>query len=120
MHRYKTGALLKASVQLAVALAGQEGSESAARLERYADAIGLAFQIVDDLLDIEGDPTLLGKTVGADLARGKPTYPAAVGLEASRARARELMSDADSALAPFGASGDTLRWLGEYIVQRRY
>lgn len=120
MHAYKTGALLKASVQLAVALADQQGSETAGLLDRYADAIGLAFQIVDDLLDIEGDPALLGKTVGADLARAKPTYPAAVGLDASRTRARELMSEADGALGPFGASADTLRWLGEYIVQRRY
>ena len=120
MHRYKTGALLKASVQLAVALADQEGTEAASLLDRYAGAIGLAFQIVDDILDIEGDPALLGKTIGADLSRGKPTYPAAVGLEASRARARDLMNEADSALAPFGASADTLRWLGEYIVQRRY
>ena len=119
MHRYKTGALLEASVMLAVALAGQESSPAAAALHRYARAIGFAFQIVDDLLDIEGDPSLLGKTIGADLARGKPTYPAAVGLPAARQRAQELMDEADQALSTFGESAQMLRWLGGYIVHRQ-
>jgi geranylgeranyl pyrophosphate synthase len=119
MHRYKTGALLEASVALGIALAGRTGSDEAANLIRYARAIGFAFQIVDDLLDIEGDPSLLGKTTGADLARGKPTYPAAVGLAAARARADELMAEAGSALAPFGDRAGMLHWLGEYIVHRR-
>ncbi len=119
MHRYKTGALLEASVMLAVALAGQEATPAAAALNRYARAIGFAFQIVDDLLDIEGDPSLLGKTIGVDLARGKPTYPAAVGLPAARQRAQELMDEADQALSPFGESAQMLRWLGGYIVHRQ-
>jgi geranylgeranyl diphosphate synthase, type II len=119
MHRYKTGALLEASVQLAIALAGQETTPAATALCRYAHAIGLAFQIVDDLLDIEGDPSLLGKTIGADLARGKPTYPAAVGLPAARRKAQELIDEADAALSPFGESAQMLRWLGGYIVHRQ-
>jgi farnesyl diphosphate synthase len=119
MHRHKTGALIEASVMLAVALAGQEGSPAAAALRQYARAIGLAFQIVDDLLDIDGDPSLLGKTIGADLARGKPTYPAAVGFAAARQRAEELMCEADDALGNFGAAGAMLNWLGVYIVHRQ-
>jgi farnesyl diphosphate synthase len=119
MHRHKTGALIEASVMLAVALAGQEGSPAAAALRQYARAIGLAFQIVDDLLDIDGDPSLLGKTIGADLARGKPTYPAAVGFAAARQRAEELMREADDALGNFGAAGAMLNWLGVYIVHRQ-
>jgi farnesyl diphosphate synthase len=119
MHRYKTGALLEASVQLAIALAGQETTPASIALCRYARAIGLAFQIVDDLLDIEGDPSLLGKTIGADLARGKPTYPAAVGLPAARRKAEELMDEAEAALSPFGESARMLRWLGGYIVHRQ-
>ena len=106
-------------VMLAVALAGQEATPAAAALNRYARAIGFAFQIVDDLLDIEGDPSLLGKTIGVDLARGKPTYPAAVGLPAARQRAQELMDEADQALSPFGESAQMLRWLGGYIVHRQ-
>jgi geranylgeranyl pyrophosphate synthase len=119
MHRYKTGALLEASVLLAIALAGREGSPAAAALIRYAKAIGLAFQIVDDVLDIEGDPSLLGKTIGADLARGKPTYPAAVGLDAARQRAHALMAEASAALDHFGDDSHMLRWLGDFIVNRQ-
>jgi geranylgeranyl pyrophosphate synthase len=119
MHRYKTGALLEASVTLAIALAGRQGTADALALVRYARAIGLAFQIVDDLLDIEGDPAVLGKTTGADQARSKPTYPAAVGLIAARQRAQDLMIEAEGALDHFGDAGGTLRWLGRYIVHRQ-
>ncbi|MEI6458347.1 MAG: farnesyl diphosphate synthase [Pseudomonadota bacterium] len=119
MHRYKTGALLKGSVMLAVVLAGLQGTDQAAALTRYARAMGFAFQIVDDLLDIEGDPTLLGKTIGADSARSKPTYPAAVGLDNARQKALALMIEADAALEAFGEAGQPLRWLGHYIVHRQ-
>jgi geranylgeranyl diphosphate synthase, type II len=119
MHRYKTGALLEASVTLSIALAARSGTPDAAALIRYARAIGFAFQIVDDLLDIEGDASVLGKTIGADLARGKPTYPAAVGLSAARQRAEDLMIEAETALDHFGDAGGMLRWLGRYIVHRQ-
>jgi len=118
MHRYKTGALLEGSVALAVALAGREASEDGDALCRYARALGLAFQIVDDILDVEGDPTLLGKTTGADIARGKPTYPAAVGMQAARERARALKAEAADALATLGERASMLDWLGRYIVER--
>jgi geranylgeranyl diphosphate synthase, type II len=118
MHRYKTGALLEGSVAIAVALAGREGSVEGDALGRYARAMGLAFQIVDDILDVEGDPTLLGKTTGADIARGKPTYPAAVGMPAARERARALKAEAASALAALGERASMLDWLGRYIIER--
>jgi len=118
MHRYKTGALLEGSIALAVALADREASPEGQALARYARAMGLAFQIVDDILDVEGDPTLLGKITGADSARGKPTYPAAVGMTAARERARDLKAEAAEALAPLGARAAMLDWLGRYIVER--
>jgi len=118
MHRRKTGALIEASVGLAAALAAHLGDERRAALERFAAALGLAFQIVDDILDVEGDPALLGKTVGADQARGKPTYPAAAGMAAARARAAALHAEARAAIEPFGAAAAMLSWLASYIVER--
>jgi geranylgeranyl pyrophosphate synthase len=117
MHRLKTGALIEASVALPAALAHAAAAD-VARLGRFARNLGLAFQIVDDILDVEGDPRLLGKAVGADEARRKPTYPAAVGLAASRARAAELHARALRAIAPFGNSAAMLLWLADYIVER--
>jgi geranylgeranyl pyrophosphate synthase len=118
MHRRKTGALIEASVGLAVAL-GAPGAQTRAALARYAAALGLAFQIVDDILDVEGDPRLLGKAVGADEARHKPTYPAAVGLPAARARAAALHGEARAALGPLGEDAAMLAWLADYVVERR-
>jgi farnesyl diphosphate synthase len=118
MHRRKTGALLQASVLLgALARAGLEPAAHDA-LARFGAGLGLAFQIVDDILDIEGDPALLGKTVGADLAHNKPTYPAVVGLPAARERARRLHDDALAELDRFGPPAAMLRWLADYIVGR--
>jgi geranylgeranyl pyrophosphate synthase len=117
MHLRKTGALIEASVALAATLGAAPAAE-AERLERFARALGLAFQIVDDLLDVEGDPRLLGKAVGADEARHKPTYPAAVGLAAARERAAALREGALEAIAPFGARAAMLAWLADYIVGR--
>jgi farnesyl diphosphate synthase len=117
MHRRKTGALLSASVGLAVILAAPP-TATANRLARFADDLGLAFQIIDDILDVEGDPTLLGKAVGADEARHKPTYPAAVGLPAARQRAEALFADAQAAITPLGAAADMLSFLGHFIVER--
>jgi geranylgeranyl pyrophosphate synthase len=118
MHRRKTGALIGASVALAAALAPALPARERAALGRFAAALGLAFQIVDDILDVEGDPALLGKAVGADEARHKPTYPAAVGMDAARARAGSLHAEARAAIADFGPRAGMLGWLADYIVQR--
>jgi geranylgeranyl diphosphate synthase type II len=118
MHRRKTGALFEASVGLAVALRADLDRDSRAALGRFAAALGLAFQIVDDILDVEGDPRLLGKAVGADQARHKPTYPAAAGMAAARARATALHAEAQAAIEPFGPDGAMLSWLASYIVER--
>ena len=118
MHRRKTGALLEACVGLAVALLPGLAPAPRAALQRFAAALGLAFQIVDDILDVEGDPGLLGKAVGADQARQKPTYPAAAGMSAARERAAALYQEAQSAIAPLGPDAAMLAWLGEYVVKR--
>jgi geranylgeranyl diphosphate synthase type II len=118
MHRRKTGALIEASVGLAAALTPKLAPDRREALGRFAAALGLAFQIVDDILDVEGDPRLLGKTVGADEARGKPTYPAAAGMAAARARAASLHDEALAELAAFGADAAMLSWLARYIVER--
>jgi len=117
MHRRKTGALIEASARLPALQAGADEAELA-RLGRFARALGLAFQIVDDLLDVEGDPALLGKATGADRARHKPTYPAAVGVAAARARAAALRAEALEALGPFGERAAVLACLADYMVER--
>jgi geranylgeranyl diphosphate synthase type II len=88
-------------------------------LTQFADAIGLAFQIQDDLLDIEGDPALIGKAVGADQALGKPTYPAVVGIEPARQRVRELHASALRHLTDLGAAAQPLRDVSDWLVLRR-
>jgi geranylgeranyl pyrophosphate synthase len=118
MHRRKTGALIEASVGLAAALDPTLAAPRREALRRFAAALGLAFQIVDDILDVEGDPRLLGKMVGADQARGKPTYPAAAGMDAARTRAAALHADAQAAIAAFGPAAAMLSWLARYIVER--
>jgi farnesyl diphosphate synthase len=117
MHLRKTGALIEASVALPALLGGAAASDRE-RLGRYARDLGLAFQIVDDILDVEGDPRLLGKAVGADEARRKPTYPAAVGLAAARTRAAELHGRALGAIDCYGERAAMLAWLAGYIVGR--
>ena len=89
-------------------------------LQRYAQAIGLAFQVQDDILDVESDTATLGKRQGADIARDKPTYPALLGLEAAKAYALELRDQALAALEGFGDSAEPLRALARYIVERRH
>ena len=118
MHGKKTAALIAASTQ-AGALAGGGSSGQVERLGRYGRAVGLAFQIVDDLLDIQGDAALLGKKTGVDIARGKATYPAAVGLEQADKDARALFSKALEALAEFDHRAEPLRALARYIVARK-
>jgi farnesyl diphosphate synthase len=119
MHQLKTGAMLRVSVLLG-ALAGRdlEDSEQAA-LGAYARAIGLAFQVVDDVLDATEDSATLGKTAGKDAADNKPTYVSILGLEQSRALAEQLRQQAHEALAPFGEQALRLRELADLIVQRK-
>jgi len=119
MHGKKTAALIAASTQ-AGALAGGGSSDQVERLGRYGRAVGLAFQIVDDILDIQGDAALLGKKTGVDLARGKATYPAAVGLEQAEKDSRALISKALEALAEFDHRAEPLRGLAGYIVARKH
>ncbi|MBR7747586.1 polyprenyl synthetase family protein [Undibacterium baiyunense] len=119
MHRLKTGALLRASVLLG-AMSGKHLSEAeTSALDDYARAIGLAFQVVDDVLDATADSATLGKTAGKDAADNKPTYVSLLGLEASRQLAQKLCSDAHHALSIFGESAQYLHDLADLIVQRK-
>jgi geranylgeranyl diphosphate synthase type II len=120
MHRHKTGALIEASVRLGALASGRASASQLAALQTYAQAIGLAFQVQDDILDIESDTATLGKHQGADLARDKPTYPALLGLPAAKAYAVELRDQALVALEGFGESAEPLRALACYIVERRH
>ena len=119
MHARKTGALIKVSVMMAAACVPTLAPGLADNLARFATAIGLAFQIQDDLLDVLGDVSTLGKATGADIARAKPTYPAVIGVEASQARMRKLHAEALEALEPFGAKADPLRLLAEWLLKRQ-
>ena len=118
IHIHKTGALLKASVKAGAILGGADETALAA-MTRYGEATGLAFQIADDILDIEGTTEELGKDAGSDEARGKATYPAIVGLAEAKRRAQELVQIALEALAPFDATADPLREIAQYIVARK-
>lgn len=117
LHRHKTGALIRASVQLGAIAAGASAQQLAA-LECYAGAIGLAFQVQDDILDIEGSTEELGKQQGADLALNKSTYPGLLGLDHARALAQSLCDDAIAALAIFDSHAEPLRELARYIIAR--
>lgn len=119
MHRHKTGALIEASVRLGALASGRAEKDELKALQTYAQAIGLAFQVQDDILDVESDTATLGKRQGADIARDKPTYPALLGLEAAKAYALELRDQALHALRPFDAAAEPLRDLARYIVDRR-
>jgi len=101
------------------AVLGGAGEGDLARLGRYAEAIGLAFQVVDDILDEESDSATLGKTAGKDKAEGKPTYTSLMGLARAKEFARELLRDAHAALASFDGRGRRLRELADFIVQRQ-
>jgi len=119
MHRHKTGALILAAVLLGAASAATDiSAETEDALTRYADAIGLAFQVQDDILDIEGDTATLGKQQGADVALNKPTYPALLGIDGARQRAAELVADAHAALAKVPGDTATLAALANYIIER--
>jgi geranylgeranyl pyrophosphate synthase len=119
MHRLKTGALIRASVLLAAACAPELTPAEWDALDAYSQDIGLAFQIQDDILDVEGSTEDLGKTIGADAARAKPTYPSVLGLEAAKTRARDLQRRACANLAPFRGRTQVLEWLASYVIDRR-
>ncbi len=118
MHIHKTGALIHASVRLGCLAADNADPDQTRQLEHYANCIGLAFQVQDDILDVEGDTATLGKTQGKDAASGKPTYPALIGLKGARELAQNLRQDALDSLSGLGNRADPLRWLADYIVQR--
>lgn len=120
MHRHKTGALIEASVQLGALASGRANADALEALRRYAEAVGLAFQVQDDILDVESDTATLGKTQGKDQAHDKPTYPALLGLDAAKAYALALRDQALAALESFGDSAEPLRALARYIVDRRH
>lgn len=119
MHIHKTGMLIRASVTLGALSAGDASEGLLKKLDHYGKCIGLSFQIQDDILDIEGDTESLGKQQGADLARNKPTYPALLGMEGAKQRARELHEDAINSLRDLDERADPLRWLSEYIIDRQ-
>ena len=118
MHVHKTGALIRASVRLGALAAGVRDAATLDALERYGHAIGLAFQIRDDLLDIEAGTEQLGKTAGKDVAAAKPTYPAILGIDASRAELARLTGDALEAVGGFGARARPLSDLARFVADR--
>lgn len=118
MHRYKTGALIRASVRMGALSSPDTTDEQRRGLDRYAEAVGLAFQIRDDILDVEADTETLGKPQGSDQAKGKPTYTSFLGLDGAREKAQGLHREALEGLSGFGDEADPLRWLSAYIVER--
>ncbi|MEN1943900.1 farnesyl diphosphate synthase [Luteimonas sp. MJ293] len=119
LHALKTGALIRAAVRMG-ALAAGAGSDQHKHLDGFSDALGLAFQIRDDLLDVEGESETLGKTAGKDAAQDKATFPALIGIEASRARLAELADTMSAALAPLGPRAAALRALAEMAIHRSH
>ena len=119
LHALKTGALIRAAVRMG-AIAADAGEADRARLDAFADALGLAFQIRDDLLDVEGESATLGKTAGKDAEQDKATFPALIGIEASRARLDGLARTMDAMLGPLGPRGDALAALGRLAISRSY
>jgi len=120
MHARKTGAVIRASVLMAAECAPELPSAHHAALARFAQAIGLAFQIQDDLLDVLGDVSTLGKATGADREHAKPTHPTVIGIAASQDRVRLLHGQALDALTAFGARAAPLRSLAHWLLSRRY
>ena len=118
MHVHKTGALIRASVELGALSISNIGENELAKMSRYAHCIGLAFQIHDDVLDIESDTETLGKPQGSDQARNKPTYPNLLGLDGAKKAALQLHEEALDNLSSFDDKANTLRWIADYIIQR--
>ena len=120
MHSLKTGALIRAAVQLGGLSCPDVSDEALAALDVYAAKLGLAFQVIDDVLDCEADTATLGKTAGKDADADKPTYVKLLGLDAARDYAAQLVNEAVAALAPFGARATRLRELAEFTIGRTF
>jgi geranylgeranyl diphosphate synthase type II len=118
MHALKTGALIQASLHCGAVLAGARNSQLA-DLDTYARNIGLAFQVADDILNVEGDPAVMGKAVGTDRLHAKNTYPSILGLEASKHFSQKLVDQALQAIETFDKNADPLRALATYIIERK-
>jgi len=119
IHTHKTGALILVSVRVGAKLGGAS-EETLKALTHYGERIGLAFQIADDILNVEGKAALLGKKTGSDLSRGKATYPVLLGLEESKRRAKELVELAVKAIESFGPEAEPLREIAWFILSREY
>jgi geranylgeranyl diphosphate synthase, type II len=119
IHRRKTGAMFRVSLQLGAVCAGASDSDRQA-LDEYGKNLGLAFQIVDDLLDVKGDATKLGKNTGKDAGRGKLTFPGVLGIDESQRRAESLVQAACAALRPFGSHAASLESLARYVLERNH
>jgi farnesyl diphosphate synthase len=120
MHIHKTGAVIRAALQLGVRCGRRLSADDSQRIDHFAKCIGLAFQVVDDVLDAESDTATLGKTAGKDARMDKPTYVSALGLAAAKALARELREDAMQAVNPFGKRALRLKQLADFIVMREF
>ena len=120
MHIHKTGALIRAAVVLGARCGPDLGADELGRLDRYAKTVGLAFQVVDDVLDCDASTATLGKTAGKDAAQDKPTYVSILGLSRARALAGELREEAHAALSSFGEKAARLREVADYIVLRKF
>jgi farnesyl diphosphate synthase len=118
MHLHKTGALIRASVKLGYLASGSEDPRIAEALDVYAKCVGLAFQVQDDILDVEGNTEVIGKPQGSDSDRNKPSYPNILGMDEAKSTARSLCGEAVASLESLGGSAATLRWIAEYIVDR--
>ncbi|AFL75844.1 (2E,6E)-farnesyl diphosphate synthase [Thiocystis violascens] len=119
IHIHKTGALIRASVQMGILAHGALDADRAERLDRYAKCLGLAFQIQDDVLDVEGDTAQIGKTAGRDQALDKATYPALVGLAEAKEMAADLIAEALTAIEIFPDGADPLRWIASALLGRK-
>jgi farnesyl diphosphate synthase len=120
MHIHKTGALIRAAVLVGAACGKPLAAGERAGLDRYAKAVGLAFQVVDDLLDYEGNTATLGKTAGKDSKQGKPTYVSAIGAAPARELAQELRAESHTALEALGSRGARLAALADFVVLRKF
>jgi geranylgeranyl diphosphate synthase type II len=118
LHALKTGAMIEAAL-VTGAIAGGGSRAQIEAVRAYGKAVGLAFQVVDDILNVEGDPAVMGKAAGTDRARRKNSYPALLGLEKSKEFAQNLMDSAVAALAGFGAEADALRAIARYVIERK-
>jgi geranylgeranyl diphosphate synthase type II len=120
MHRRKTGALIEASVKLGALTSETIDQNRLQPLNKYARALGLAFQVQDDLLDVEGETLVIGKPQGSDAARAKPTYPSLLGVDGARHHLNRLLNDANDSLAGFGAEADALRAMADFVAVRTH